>query len=76
MLQSFQFSALAALLQSLKMRYVILFAIGLFTAFVLPMMALYLTNAEVSMPFDQMIQGIDPTNMAVSLTHQEPNFYQ
>jgi hypothetical protein len=76
MLQSFQFSALAALLQSLRMRYVILFAIGLVVAFVLPMMALSMTSTESSMPFDQMIQGIDPTNMAVSLTHQEPNFYQ
>jgi uncharacterized membrane protein (DUF485 family) len=75
MLQSFQFSALAALLQSLKIRYVILFAIGLLVAFVLPMAALYM-NAEASMPFDQMTQGIDPMNMAVSLTHQEPNFYQ
>jgi uncharacterized membrane protein (DUF485 family) len=76
MLQSFQSSALAALLQSLKMRYVIMFAIGLLVAFVLPMMALYMTNAEASMPFDQMTQGIASTNMAVSLTHQEPNFYQ
>jgi hypothetical protein len=71
MLQSFQFSALAV-------RYVILFAIGLFAALVLPLMTLSMGHAETSyaMPFEQMTQGIDPTNMAVSLTHQEPNFYQ
>jgi hypothetical protein len=69
MLQSFQSSGLAA-------RYVILFAIGLVVAFVLPMMALSMTSTEASMPFDQMTQGIASTNMAVSLTHQEPNFYQ
>ncbi|NJM46462.1 MAG: hypothetical protein HC860_10000 [Alkalinema sp. RU_4_3] len=75
MLQSFQSSAF---LQSLKMRYVILFAIGLLLAFVLPLIALSMGNAEASysMPLQQMNQSIDPTNMSVSLTHQEPNFYQ
>jgi hypothetical protein len=71
MLQSFQFSALAA-------RYVILFAIGLLAALVLPLMTLSMGHPEASysMPLEQMTQGINPTNIAVSLTHQEPNFYQ
>jgi uncharacterized SAM-binding protein YcdF (DUF218 family) len=71
MLQSFQFSALAV-------RYVILFAIGLFAALVLPLMTLSMGHPEASysMPLEQMNQGIDPTNVAVSPTHQEPNFYQ
>jgi hypothetical protein len=75
MLQSFQSSAF---LQSLKLRYVILFAIGLFVAFALPLLTLYMINAEApySMPLEQMNQGVNLSNMAVSLTHQEPNFYQ
>jgi hypothetical protein len=79
MLQSFQSSPLVALLQSLKLRYIISFAIGLFAAFVLPLVTLYMINAEASsysMPLEQMNQGIDSVNRAVSLTHQEPNFYQ
>jgi hypothetical protein len=72
MLQSFQSSALAA-------RYVILFAIGLLAALVMPLVTLSMGASEASsyfMPLEQMTQGIAPTGMAISLTHQEPNFYQ
>jgi hypothetical protein len=69
MLQAFQYSAFP---QSLKLRHFLLFAIGLLTVLVLPILLGFMPAVEVS----AMNQGIDPTNIAVSLTHQEPNFYQ
>jgi hypothetical protein len=80
MFQTFPRPALLNFLQSLSIRYVLLFAIGLCAAVILPATLVYVLNAawlpgQSSVQLEQVTTIADVT-FPRSMTHQEPNFYQ
>lgn len=80
MFQTFPRPAFLGFLQSLTIRYVVLFAIGLCAAVMLPAASVYVLNATwlpghnsaQLQPFTTFAE----TTFPLSMTHQEPNFYQ
>ncbi len=67
--------------KSLVARYVILFAIALFTTVISPWISTALTTSTWALsnqvPLEQTMEAPAPiADFARSLTHQEPNFYQ
>jgi hypothetical protein len=79
MFQTFPRPAFLNVLQSLSLRYALLFAIVLFTVVMSPSIVNYVTHASW-FPGHTALQSEQissmATNYVVSLTHQEPNFYQ
>jgi NADH:ubiquinone oxidoreductase subunit 3 (subunit A) len=82
MLQTFSRPAFLSILQSFTVRYALLFAMALFTVVMSPSISNYVSNYVANSSWlsgqaaTQSEQLSSNTNYAVSLTHQEPNFYQ
>jgi hypothetical protein len=86
MFPTFQRPAFLGFLQSLRLRSVILFAIGFFTVVMMPRITTVMNSDLLAgynaAPFEQssirtiVENTFADTTFPVSLTHQEPNFYQ
>jgi hypothetical protein len=89
MLQSFQRLALPAFFQAISLRSALLFAIALFTVVMSPAIGNQLANlanfdVAAAMPFQSAVMNphltanvsAETANFPLSMTHQEPNFYQ
>jgi hypothetical protein len=81
MFQTIQLPTCLNFRPSLALRSVLLFAIACFSAIALPLVAHDVTSlsSTASLPFQSVAavsSSIDASNFPVSLTHQEPNFYQ
>jgi hypothetical protein len=78
MLQTFPRLTVLSFWQSLGLRYILLFAIGLCAAVILPMISICVSNSvwlagQGSVQLAQ-VATIDEANFSISRTHQEPNF--
>lgn len=79
MFQTIQLPTFLNFRPSLALRSVLLFAIACFSVIALPLVTDYVMHANwlpgnAAMPF-QSVNSVE-SSFAVSLTHQEPNFYQ
>jgi hypothetical protein len=81
MFQTIQLPTCLNFRPSLALRSVLLFAVACFSAIALPLVTHYVMQlpGTVTLPFQSVApvsSSIGASNFPVSLTHQEPNFYQ